>query len=199
MNRQEFIIMLRKGLSGLPLEDTNELITFYSEIIDDKIEEGLSEEDAVASVGDVSDIVAQAVADTPFAKIAKERIKEKRAPKAWEIVLIVLGSPLWLCLCVAVLAVIVSVYAALWAVIISLWAVFCSLLGCALGGLAACFVFIFNNAAPNGIAMLAVGFVCAGLGVFAFYGCKAATNGILILTKKLAIWTKRCFIKKEAE
>ena len=45
--------------------------------------------------------------------------------------------------------------------------------------------------------MIAIGFVCAGLSIFMFYGYKAATNGILILTKKVATGIKNCFIKKE--
>jgi len=36
-----------------------------------------------------------------------------------------------------------------------------------------------------------------GLSIFLFYGCKAATAGTLILTKKMALWTKNIFIKKE--
>ena len=45
--------------------------------------------------------------------------------------------------------------------------------------------------------MIGAGIVCAGLSIFMFYGCKAATKGILVLTKKLAVWIKNCFIKKE--
>ena len=30
------------------------------------------------------------------------------------------------------------------------------------------------------------------------YGCKIVTKGILVLTKKLAVWIKNLFIKKEA-
>lgn len=47
MNKQEFLVKLRKGLSGLPKEDIEERLTFYSEMIDDRMEEGLSEEEAV--------------------------------------------------------------------------------------------------------------------------------------------------------
>ena len=78
MNKREFLAQLKKALSGLPQEDINERLTFYSEMIDDQMEEGLSEADAVAAVGAVNEIAAQAVADTPLVKIAKERIKPAR-------------------------------------------------------------------------------------------------------------------------
>ena len=48
MNKQEFLDELRKGLCGLPSEDIEERINFYSEMIDDRMEEGLTEEESVA-------------------------------------------------------------------------------------------------------------------------------------------------------
>ena len=47
MRKQEFLTELRKGLSGLPQDDIEERLSFYSEMIDDQIEEGLAEEEAV--------------------------------------------------------------------------------------------------------------------------------------------------------
>ncbi len=197
MNKQEFVEQLRKGLSGLPQDDIEERLTFYNEMIDDRMEEGLSEEEAVGEIGSVDEIVAQVVAETPLAKIAKERIRPKRRLGAGEIVLLALGSPLWLSLGIAAFAVILSLYVSLWAVIISLWAVFASLAACAIGGVLAWVVFAMEGNGASGLSMLAAGFVCAGIAIFMFYGCKAVTNGTLILTKKMAIWTKNCFIKKE--
>ena len=197
MGKQEFLVQLRKGLSGLPQEDIEERLTFYSEMIDDRMEEGLSEEEAVSAVGTVDEIVTQVVAETPLVKIAKERIKSKRRWSAGEIVLLALGSPIWLSLAIAAFAVILSLYIVLWAVIISLWAVFASFAACSIGGVLACVVFAVGGNGASGVAMLAVGIVCAGLAIFMFYGCKAATKGTLIFTKKMAIWTKNYFIKKE--
>lgn len=197
MSKQEFLTQLRKGLSGLPQDDIEERLTFYSEIIDDRIEEGLSEEKAVSAVGSVSEIIQQTVADIPLSKIAKERIKPKRRLSVGEIILLALGSPIWLSLGIAAVSVICSLYISLWAVIISLWAVFVSIAAGAIAGLLACVVFVAGGNGASGVAMLAAGIICAGLSIFMFYGCKAATNGILILTKKMGIWIKNCFISKE--
>lgn len=196
MSKQEFLRQLRKWLCGLPEADIEERVMFYGEMIDDKIEEGLSEDEAVSSVGSVEKIVEQVVADTPFAKIAKERIKPKRQIKVWEIVLLALGSPIWLSLIIALIAVIFSVYVSLWSVIISLWSVFVSLVACAVGGVVSCAVLSVTSSVYTGVAMLSAGLVCAGLSIFMFYGCKEATKGILILTKKIAVWLKNRFIKK---
>ena len=50
-NKQAFLESLRKNLSGLPQEDVEERVMFYSEMIDDKIEEGLSEGEHVTVTG----------------------------------------------------------------------------------------------------------------------------------------------------
>ncbi len=196
MSKQEFLVQLRKRLSGLPPRDIEERLTFYEEMIEDGMEEGFSEEEAVLAVGSVDEIVSQVVADIPLTKFAKERITLKRRLKAWEVVLLALGLPIRLSLLIAAFAVIFSLYVILWSVTICLWAVFGSLIGCAFGSVVAGIVFACSDNVLAGIAMIGAGIVCAGLSVYMFYGCKAATNGILILTKKLAIWIKSCFIKK---
>ena len=90
MSKQEFLEQLRKGLSGLPQEDIEERVSFFNEMIEDRMDEGLTEEEAVMAAGPVEEIIEQTVADIPFAKIAKERIKPKRQLKTWEIVLLIL-------------------------------------------------------------------------------------------------------------
>lgn len=197
MSKQEFLTQLRKSLKGLPSDDVEERLAFYSEIIDDRLEEGLSEDEAVCSVGGVEEIASQIVGNIPLTKIAKERIKPKRRLKAWEIVLLVLGSPIWLSLGIAVLSVILAFYIAVWSVIIAFWAVFGSLAGCALGGIVSCGFFVAFGSTLTGIAMLGAGLVCAGLSVFMFYGCKIVTKAILIFTKTVVKAVKKCFIKKE--
>ena len=41
MNKKDFLARLREGLSGLPQDDVAERLTFYAEMIDDKVEDGL--------------------------------------------------------------------------------------------------------------------------------------------------------------
>ena len=197
MNKQEFLAQLRKGLSGLPKEDIDERLTFYSEMIDDRMEDGIPEETAVREIGPVDELVSQIIADIPLGKLVKEKITPKKKLKAWEIIFLVLGSPIWLSLLIVAFAIIFSLYVVLWSVIISLWATFASFVACGLAGIAAGVYFAAGGNGLTGIAMIGAGIVCAGLSVFMFFGCKAATKGILNLTKKLAIRIKNGFIKKE--
>lgn len=197
MNKQEFLAQLRKGLCGLPQGDVEECLTFYSEMLDDKIEEGFSEEEAVSQAGPIDEIVEQAVGDTSLAKIAKERIKSKRHLKVWEIVLLALGSPVWLSLGIAAVSVILALYISLWAVIVSLWAVIVSLAICAVAGVPICIVFAARGIIVPGLVMLAAGIVCAALSILMFFGCREAARGILILTKRITMQIKNLFIGKE--
>ena len=106
MNKQEFLEQLKGRLSGLPAADVDERLDFYSEMIDDSIEEGLSEEEAVSQVGTVNDVARQIIGEIPLSKIVKENVKPKRRLRAWEIVLLVLGSPGWVSLLIAAVSVV---------------------------------------------------------------------------------------------
>ena len=191
MRKEEFLAQLRKGLSGLPREDIEERINFYSEMIDDRIEEGLSEEEAVSEAGSVEGIAVQIAADFPAKK------KTKRRLKAWEIVLLALGSPVWLSLLISAVAVVLSLYISLWAVIVSLWAVFASAIACSAAGIAVGVGLICVGYVSSGFALIGGGLVCAGLAIFLFYGCHLATKGTVLLAKAIFLWIKNLFIKKE--
>ena len=199
MTKLQFLLSLHNKLSGLPQNEIEERLNFYSEMIEDRIEDGLSEEEAVSEIGTVDEIAEQIVSDIPLTKIAKEKIKPKRRIKAWEIILLILGAPLWLSILIAIFAVIFSLYVALWAVIVSLWASFVAVIGSALGGIMGGIVLGIYKNALTGVALISAGLVCIGLSILFFYGCKVATKGILLLTKKIILALKKSFIKKGEE
>lgn len=197
MEINDFFDELRKNLKGLPENEVEERLAFYKEIYFDELEDGIPEETALKNLGSVKELTEQIITDIPLSKILKEKIRPKNKLRIWEIILLVLGSPIWLPLLIAALTVILSLYVVLWSVIVVLWAVFASFIACGLTGIAAGIYFAVGGNILTGIAVIGAAIVCAGLSVFVFFGCKAATKGILILTKKLAIWAKNCFIKKE--
>ena len=197
MSKKEFLDCLRQKLVGLPKKEVEERLSFYSEMIDDRIEEGLSEKEAVSDIGQVGDIVSQIVEDIPLTKIAKERIKLKRRLKAWEIILLALGSPIWLSLGISVLAVVFSLYVSLWAVVASIWAVFISVAVAAPCSVLVGIVYALMGGTLMGVIMIGGGIFCSGLAIFVYAGCKAATYGTLQLGKRIALGIKRSFIRKE--
>lgn len=194
MNKQEFLAELRKGLHGLPPNDIEERLTFYSEMIDDRMEEGITEGEAVSGIGTVDEVVSQIIAETSLSKLVKEKVRPKRAMKAWEIVLLTLGSPIWLSLLLAVFAVIFAVYVTVWSVIVALWAVELALAAGVLCGVLSFVILIVQVNVAAGIAMLGAGIACIGLSIFLFFGCKETTKGLLFLTKKMISGIKSTFI-----
>ncbi len=46
MTKQEFLARLEQGLSGIPRADLDERLGFYGEMIDDRTEDGCSEDEA---------------------------------------------------------------------------------------------------------------------------------------------------------
>ena len=163
MNKYDFLSIMQQRLVGLPSQEVEERLCFYSEMIDDRIEEGVAEEEAVAALGSTDEVAQQILADIPLAKVIKESVRSKRRLTALEIILLILGFPVWLPLLLSAVAVVFSVYAALWAVIICLWAVFVSLVGCAVGGLIGGIVILVTGRPLAGMALVSAGLVCTGL------------------------------------
>ena len=199
MTKLKFLLALHDQLSGLPQADVEERLSFYTEMIEDRMEEGLLEEEAVAAVGSIEEIAAQIRADLSPAAPAAKAQKPKKQLSAWTIVLLVLGSPVWLSLLIAAFAVVFSLYVILWSLVVSLWAVFASIIGCTIGGILGGIGFLTTGHLLVGIALLGAGVVCAGLSILVFLGCRSATNGAAKLTKSTALQIIGCFKKKEED
>lgn len=196
MNKQEFLDNLKGALSGLPQSEIDGRLAFYAEMIDDKVEEGMSEEQAVAELGSAEGIASKILSEIPITRLIKERVKPKRRLSVWEFVLLFLGLPVWFPLIIAVFVVILTVYVAVWSVILSLWAVFVSFIASALFGAVCGVLSIICSNALKGISLIGLSIVFLGLSILMFFACLAATKGILLLTKKTAIYIKSSFIKK---
>ena len=196
MTKLQFLLALHEKLAGLPRNEVEERLNFYSEMIEDRMEDGITEEEAVAAVGSLDDIAAQITADIPLVKIVKEKIKSKRRMKAWNVILLAVGSPIWVSLLIAAVAVVFSLYVSLWAVVISFWAAFASFVVGCVGALAFGIGYCLSGNLPAGLVLIAAGCICAGLAIFLFYGCKIATKGTARLAKIIVLAVKKNFIKR---
>ena len=194
MNKQEFFDCLQQGLSALPQEEIEERLSFYNEMINDRMEEGLTEEQAVAAVGTVESVIAQTVVEVPVSVLQENNAGKKSQDKLFWVLLII-GAPLWLSLGVTVFAVAVSLYTA---ILLSAWAVFISVsvsgVACALQGA----VLLFGQHWLTGIAVLGTAAFCFGGSVFLFVGCKWVTKVISKWMKNGMQWIWRSVRKKEA-
>lgn len=197
MTKNEFIEELRIRLAGIPEEDIKQSLDYYSEMIDDRIEDGASEADAVDGVGTPAQAAAQVLSEIPLSKLVKSRVKPSRALNALEIILLILGAPLWLTLFIVAAALIFSLYILIWSIIVTLYAFEFSLGALSLGGIIKAMVFFSDGSGWVGVAMTGIGLMAAGLCIFGFYGCRGSTKALCKLSKSIFLGIKSCFIRKE--
>ena len=196
MTKVTFLLNLRRKLLTLSEKEREESLSFYSEMIDDRIEEGMSESEAVASIGS-PDAIADEILTERRNQEKSTEVHTQRRWKAWEIVLLVLGSPVWASLLIALFAVIFSLFVALWCVVVSCWVVFPSLLVSGVGGVVFGAFMAFKGNFAFAFALIGVSVFAVGLSVFAFYGAKYLTRGAWTLTRKCGKLFARHFRRKE--
>ena len=173
MTKLEFLLALQERLSALPKEEVKEHLAFYDEMIDDRIEDGLTQEEAAAAVGSVEEIAEQILGTIP----ENTPVRQKRKWAAWEITLLILGSPVWFSLLVAAFAVVLSA-------IVSLWSVFAALAASGVGFIVSGIGMMIAGHALPGVAAICIGMVCGGLSIFTFYGASATTRTVIAWIKK---------------
>lgn len=196
MRKQEFLAALRESLGKLPDHEVRTTLDFYSEAIDDRMEEGATEEEAVAALGDVAEIAAQVVADAP--PIPRAVAKMKTPNRAVNIVLAVVLSPIWVPVALSFLICIACIYLSIWMVIVALWACVAILLLCAPIGIIG-FVWSLAKGLPlTGLWLLGGGLAGSGLGLFALMGMKAVSGGLVQLTASFARSVKGLFVKRRS-
>ena len=183
MNKTQFLKELEIKLTGLSNEDIQKTLEYYNEIIDDKIDGGMSEEEAIKELGNIDDIVSQIISETPIKKIIKEKAKKKHTLRTWEIILLILGAPLWFPLILSIIVIILSIWVVLFSLVISFYAIDFAL---AVSGI--CFslsVIPFSAAGfiPHGLFICGIGFVLAGVAVLMFLLLKQFVKFIFLTAK----------------
>lgn len=190
MKKKEFLDALSRGLSPLPKRERDERVNFYREMIDDRIEEGIPEEEAVAGVGTVDGIVSQILSERPA--VVKEPRRSGAGGKVGLILLLVLGFPVWFPILLSVFVTVVSV---IFSLFVTLWAVELSFAAGAIGGVGSFFVLLFSGQVAPAFFTLGAALVLGGLAILLFFGAVAATKalgrGIAWVLRKLFGWMKR--------
>ena len=183
MKKQEFLDKLRAALWAMPEADKERSVDYYTEMIDDRMEDGLSEEEAVAAVGNLDEIVKQILTESPRPpeKVNEEPKQQKRGLEPWMIVLLVLGSPVWVPLVASAVGTVISIYVSLWSVAISLYAVTFALaiaaLGCIMGS------FFMTGGIAEVLIAWGAALLCAGIGILLFMLSNLAAKGMVTLSK----------------
>ena len=191
MNKKEFINELESRLTNLPKKEIDDYIDFYSEAIDDRIEDGKTEDEAVADLGGIDNVIYEIAKEKSIPVLVKEKFKPKRRISGLEIFLLILGFPLWFPLLLTCLVLILVAYFLIWILVIVTYSVESGLIGYGVVGLIACFAKIGSK-----ISFGYLGFSLAGIGgaMLFLFVCYLATKVTLKFTKRIALGIKKSLI-----
>jgi len=197
MTKREFLDDLKSRLSQLPPDEIGKRLAYYAELIDDMVEDGMDEAAAVAKLGDVSKIADDILREQPLPTLVKSRVRPSGGWTALNIVLLILGFPVWFPILMAFLAVVLSVYVVIWSVVVVLFAVVFAIAASGLALIVGGIWDIISNPL-TALMILGAGVALAGLAVFAFLGAVYAAKGLAKLTVLIAKGVKSLFIRKRA-
>lgn len=190
MTRMQFIMELTKRLKKLPKDDREKVLEYYLELIDDRIDDGVPEEEAVAAVGSIDEITTQILGDIPLAKLAKDSLKTKNFEPSI-LILMIISFPIWF-------SILISLYAMTLAVVLS-FAVISIVLGvCTLVALLCGIQHLFIDGFALSLFFFGSALICAGLFMFFRILGQCTAKGGKWVSKKFWLWIKSLFLQKEA-
>lgn len=195
MTKQLFLNELSAALHGLPREERYRTLSYYDELIDDRVEDGQSEEDAVESLGSPE-------------QIAREILGEEEPPvstgtgrKVWMIILLVLGFPFWGSLLLAAAIVLMCVYICLFlpAFVLGVMAL-AFLAGALIGVVGTPFLIwdvgLLTGGLPAGLFQLGMSVALLGLAVLSALGFYFTGKATVKAGRAIWRWIRRSFSKK---
>lgn len=196
MDKFDFLEELGSRLVGLPKEDRDRFIEYYSEMIDDRVEEGMTEQEAVADIGTPANVAKEILSTIPLTKIVKEKVKPKRRLSVAEIILIVLGAPVWVPVLVSLLSIIFSIYVVLWSVVLTFIGVNITFFAVAIALLAAFAGMLITAHVPEAFVCLGGCLVMTGLALLTMLFVKVLIKGVIWIGKQIVLGIKYFFVGK---
>ena len=194
MEKEQFLNDIRKELKGLPKDDLEDRISFYNEAIEDRLSEGKTIDEALSDIGPIDKIVSESLNDVPLVKLVKEKVKPKRSLKVWEIILLILGSPIWLPLVVFFIIIALFAYSLIWILLLLVYVTEAAIILGSFGSI----ILFFVSLTKGSFSLMYLGghIMLVGAAILLFFGCIKLTKYIILLSKKIIISIKKSFITK---
>lgn len=167
MNKKKFLSALEQALADLTRKDRRKTLDFYRELIDDRLEEGLTEEAVIADIGAPETIAEQVLSELP-----------QRKKISWGIILLlILGFPLWFPLLITAAVLLLTA-------VIILFAAELTFAACGIAGVLGGLILLILWKPYAALAMIGPGLVCLGLAIPLWFLCILTAKGIWRLTQK---------------
>ena len=211
MNKAEFIEALAAELEGLPAAEITKSLEYYGEVIDDRVECGMTEDEAVAALDELPVIRERLIEDTPLPVLVRGSIKTRTRPGVLLTILLILGSPLWISFLAVAASLVLTLFIVFWTLIAVLW-VLAAVLWVGFGALCVASVgfiaysvltVVTGGAFINALACVGLAIASAGAAILMFFAALYAVKGMAVLTafcaRKLSRAVKGIFTRKGAE
>lgn len=178
MNKTQFLAALEERLSVVSDAERKRSLLYFEEIIADRMEEGLSEEEVIAQMESPEEIAADIISDIGTEEQNPAAFEKKlgSCPLWVAIILAVLGSPVWLPVLVSVVTVIVTIYSVVWILIGCLYVTAVSLVigGCV--GIVALVIAMGANSAVVAVFAIGLSLFCIGCGILLVFPAVLCTR-----------------------
>ena len=198
MNKTQFCALLGNKLKPyLSPKEMYKTLNFFEETIDDRIDEGLSEEEAVSQLGDINIIVDQILDEHNIGK-KQTKLVWRFIPRELGFINIVLLFPAWITIFSLVASLFIVVLSIIFSIVFSIIAIF---IGGILLILKSPFYLIYERNISYFLDTLGFGFVISGAGLIGIDWLikiykKSRQNGINIRTIFVKIFKKEVYINE---
>lgn len=186
MKRDEFLERLGELLACLPQDQVEEARQFYAEAIADRMEDGMTEEEAVEAVGSPDGIAESVLDGLPAVPRAIARTRRRSNALLWALAIV--GSPIWVPLLIAFAVIALAIYVCIWMLALCVWVVAAAFAAAAVGAFMLVPAGMAIGYAPYVLAMLGMGLAFAGGALLVGAGAWGASKQIARLS---ALWARK--------
>ena len=198
MDKTQFCALLGNKLKPyLSPKEMYKTLNFFEEMIDDRIDEGLSEEEAVSQLGDINLIVDQILDEHNIGK-KQTKLVWRFIPRELGFIITVLLFPAWITIFSLVASLFIVVLSIIFSIVLSIIAIF---IGGILLILKSPYYLIYERNISYFLDTLGFGFIISGAGLIGIDWLikiykKSRQNGINIRTIFVKIFKKEVYINE---
>ena len=198
MNKTQFCALLGNKLKPyLSPKEIYKTLNFFEEMIDDRIDEGLSEEEAVSQLGDINIIVDQILDEHNIGK-KQTKLVWRFIPRELGFIITVLLFPAWITIFSLIASLFIVILSIIFSIVLSIIAIF---IGGILLILKSPFYLIYERNISYFLDTLGFGFVISGASLIGIDWLikiykKSRQNGINIRTIFVKIFKKEVYINE---
>lgn len=189
MTKEEFLKSLRTQLKRGKVPDYQDYVDDYSELIDDRLEVAGATEQSILTELDSPTKIARAIIDEdgqPGRRIST-------GLTVWMVILIILGSPVWVGLLIAAVSLIATAYLLLWLIPFLIGVFDFSFFITGAVGVVASFVAFFATGAAYGVTQLGISILCIGIALIGIKLLWWITKGFAVTTRNSSLWIINSF------